>query len=751
MDKRSFGIINYKKIYIILFFLSLLIPNVDYIYKSINKNVETKFFNVTPIEEFTKTQKVTQKVFIPKNIKKYGIMFGTYKRENRGKLKIRIIQNKVIEEQTVDIKDIKNNEFFLFDNKKLRKIKGEALLEITSLDGEINHSVTLYTSDDVSLGSMTLNGVSYERGLIQHIEYYQFNNVFFFQVSFLLIILILGICFTQKNDFENENKNNMWLYVLTVIICYLIINIRVPIFSFLAEPYGEIATNFLENANRYDTLKNLFISDEGYFPLIQRILTLIVVKVLKPNAYYSIWILQNLGIVIISLISSMFVLSNYKKYGNIYFRFILSIILGTVSIIPYTDSHSFINFSYFGIIFLILVSLLDLKQIDRKWYRFLVLIAFLFCLSKSHYVILFPIVLVLICLLNKKIKGREIKYLGSILLGNLLQIIYMINYISNTVKVKHEKLTIFKYIEMFFYQVSQQIIYIFFPKSNINNGKIVNVIFLILFFVLLLSIIRLLKLKVTKERILIASLLFLVIGTTIYNMIPGIWIQNVDWSKSNNYYVTRHSFFINISIIFIVILLIYEFSKNKRNNTINFIVFLFFIFRFSFFDNGTIYLEDSYSNWKLYSKEYKASSYLIPLNPYTLNIYKNVKVKYIGRNSRIVIGKIVFTPQYSEDNALLNSSINQISEYSFEKEINIFELYVERLRSNNFDKIKMVLYDEKNNVIDTIVQENDKTRKYIKFKNNKISKKIKKISFYNEKNEKAFIVPELIIGMKFSQ
>ena len=673
-------------------------------------------------------------------------MFGTYERKNKGKLKIKIIQDKVIVEQIIDIKNIKNNSFLYLDKTKIKKIKGEALLEITSLDGETNHSVTLYTSDDISLGSITLNGVSYEKGLIQHIEYNRFDNIFFSQVSFLLIVLSLGVYFVKKSNFENEKDSNISLYIITVIICYLILNIRVPIFSFSAEPYGEIATNFLENANRYSILKNLFISDEGYLPLIQRILTLIVVKIININNYYSIWILQNLGILIISLISSMFVLSNYKKYGNIYFRFIISLIIGTVSILPYTDSHSFINFSYFGIVFLILVSLLDLNNISKKWYSILITVSFLFCISKSHYVILFPIVLILICSFYKKIKGREIKFLYSILLGSLFQIIFMMNYISNVIKVKHEKLTVIEYINIFFYQISQQVAYIFFPKSSINYGKLINIIFLILFLLLVLTIIYLLKLNITKERSLLLILLFVIIGTTIYNMIPGIWIQNINWNRSNNYYLTRHSFFINMSLIYIIIILNYEFNKIKQINAINFMIFLFFVFRFSIFDNGTIYLEDSYSDWKLYSKEYKKSSYLIPLDPYTLHIYRNIKIKYIGRNSRIVIGKIVFVPQYSEDNTLLRSSLNQISEYTFEKEIYISELYVTRLRSNNFDKLKIVLYDNQHNIVDTVIQENDEVRKYIKFKNRKLNKKIKKISFFNEKNEKAFIVPELVIG-----
>jgi len=735
-----------RKMYVIIFFLILLIPNGYYIYKFVNKSVETKFFNVTPLEELTKNQKVTQKIFIPNHIKKYGIMFGTYERKNKGKLKIKIIQDKVIVEQIIDIKNIKNNSFLYLDKTKIKKIKGEALLEITSLDGETNHSVTLYTSDDISLGSITLNGVSYEKGLIQHIEYNRFDNIFFSQVSFLLIVLSLGVYFVKKSNFENEKDSNISLYIITVIICYLILNIRVPIFSFSAEPYGEIATNFLENANRYSILKNLFISDEGYLPLIQRILTLIVVKIININNYYSIWILQNLGILIISLISSMFVLSNYKKYGNIYFRFIISLIIGTVSILPYTDSHSFINFSYFGIVFLILVSLLDLNNISKKWYSILITVSFLFCISKSHYVILFPIVLILICSFYKKIKGREIKFLYSILLGSLFQIIFMMNYISNVIKVKHEKLTVIEYINIFFYQISQQVAYIFFPKSSINYGKLINIIFLILFLLLVLTIIYLLKLNITKERSLLLILLFVIIGTTIYNMIPGIWIQNINWNRSNNYYLTRHSFFINMSLIYIIIILNYEFNKIKQINAINFMIFLFFVFRFSIFDNGTIYLEDSYSDWKLYSKEYKKSSYLIPLDPYTLHIYRNIKIKYIGRNSRIVIGKIVFVPQYSEDNTLLRSSLNQISEYTFEKEIYISELYVTRLRSNNFDKLKIVLYDNQHNIVDTVIQENDEVRKYIKFKNRKLNKKIKKISFFNEKNEKAFIVPELVIG-----
>ena len=158
----------------------------------------------------------------------------------------------------------------------------------------------------------------------------------------------------------------------------------------------------------------------------------------------------------------------------------------------------------------------------------------------------------------------------------------MMNYISNVIKVKHEKLTVIEYINIFFYQISQQVAYIFFPKSSINYGKLINIIFLILFLLLVLTIIYLLKLNITKERSLLLILLFVIIGTTIYNMIPGIWIQNINWNRSNNYYLTRHSFFINMSLIYIIIILNYEFNKIKQINAINFMIFLFFVLRFIF-------------------------------------------------------------------------------------------------------------------------------------------------------------------------
>ena len=109
---------------------------------------------------------------------------------------------------------------------------------------------------------------------------------------------------------------------------FCIINVKIPVVSFAAEPYVEVLVNFLINGLNKNIFQNLIIPDAGYWPLFQRIIGLTIIKLFGFNLKITVFMLQNIGVFIICMFGSLFVLKEYRKYGTLLFRICISIILG---------------------------------------------------------------------------------------------------------------------------------------------------------------------------------------------------------------------------------------------------------------------------------------------------------------------------------------------------------------------------------------------------------------------------------------
>ena len=125
------------------------------------------------------------------------------------------------------------------------------------------------------------------------------------------------------------------------------------------------------------------------------------------------------------VIVSVFTLENYKKYGSRIYRFLISLVLGVFNLVPYGESHSFINFGYMNIILLFYISLLDLKKLKKKNFIAIMVLTFLLCLSKSHTIVLLPICVIILIIFWKFLIKREKIFLSVINFASLIQIIYM--------------------------------------------------------------------------------------------------------------------------------------------------------------------------------------------------------------------------------------------------------------------------------------------------------------------------------------
>ena len=79
------------------------------------------------------------------------------------------------------------------------------------------------------------------------------------------------------------------------------------------------------------------------------------------------------------------------------------------------------------------------------------------------------------------------------------------------------------------------------------------------------------------------------------------------------------------------------------------------------------------------------------------------------------------------------------------RKIDFSYLYTKRLRENNFDKLRLIGYDEQNNPIIELEQLNVEDKFYICFKNYH-NKEISIIRFFDENMNPAYVQPYIFMG-----
>ena len=729
-------------------FVGILISCISYTIPSIESKTSTNYFNLEPDGEILKDTRIYQDIYVPKNIKKYKLMFGTFARNNTGKIKVKIVQGSIEKEELIDVSKLKDNEVndIHLDYSKFKN--GKARLIIEGIDGIPGNAVTIYKSSDISLGKMFVNNQNTEKGIIQQIEYTKIDKTVKVQVTLTICLMIILIYFYKL--LKNKKKENTKIYVITVTIMYLLISIKFPVMTIFTEPFAEFGTNFFLNASTKNIFDNLLLQDAGYLPLYQRIFSLIIVKIFVISPKIAVILMQNSLILIMSSIISIFMLKEYNKYGNIFFRFVVCLILAGFPILHVYETHSFINIGYFNLVGIILISLLNFENFTKKKFMLIMVVTFFLCLSKAYFIVLFPIVVVIYMIFRKKVSKREKIYLFVIALSTLIQAIYTYNNSKWIDTINEKKITLIENISRIFHNIVQQVIYLFFSNISLDSNIFsLNLIFLVIIIISIISALYYFYKYKNKESVILISLILIIFGTSILNIKARIWDSEIFWTKTTGIMKVRHSFFIQISIIFFVIIFIFNYLKDQKRvllkNNLYTILGLMFFIRFLVFDNNYIYIKDnSFSDWNIYSKFYKEKEYLIPLNPEFWYINKNIEVHYIG---------------YKEDNVLkfandkrtkfLDYSLQQIHEINFDTPIYLTHLYLTRLRIDNFDKLKIRGYDNNGNIVVELNQLNNKNRRYIGFRNYK-KVAISKIKIFNEDLQEAYVIPKIMYGESLS-
>ena len=736
------------RLFLTIFFLvaGIILPSFVSIKNGADREVVSKQYELDLVGEIIRGSSFQERIYIPKHVKKYGVMFATYRRKNTGKIKIEITQGDRKSTEIVDVAKIKDNDYHYLNIRSLKP--GEAVLRVEGIDGTIGNAVSMHKTADIMYSEMIQNGEPSQRSFVQKILFSEYNGTVKGQIIFTILSVLCYIYFLSL--LWDEERNSRKIYMTTVLLIYLVVASRAPVLTFRVEPFAEQIFNFLYNARTYGIVKNLTLMEGGYLPLFHRIIALLIVK-LGFNAKITVYLMSNVAVLVVGMMVSVFMLKPYRKYGDVFYRFVVCMVFGAFGISStYIETHMFITMAYLNIVPLFYISLLDFKEMKRSRYILLMVLVFLLTLSKFLYVVLLPISVALLVFMWKKLANREKICLGLVSLASVIQILYTYRNRKLWINGDEPKFNIIEAANVVIHQTVQQFINIF--NSGVDSSENIlnlNILHLIIFLIVLIFLIRLVIRIRSREGVIILCLLGIVFGIPSINALSRIWNGDFElWNSSIGAINTWHSILIKVSILSILVLMPYITTKNSRlrktdiNRYLSYILIAFLIIRFSPFKDNAIFKNDEMaSDWSIYSKFYDLKKYLIPVEPYFIS--ENEKISYIGKKSENFAIENFQGKKYFFDELANTEAITGIN---LPHPMKIEYLYVKRARDYNFGKTRVIGYNQKGERVLDLLQLNKSEKAYVGFHNTGLKVEVSRLEFVTENNNRTYVVPEIFIG-----
>ena len=736
------------RLFLTIFFLvaGIILPSFVSIKNGADREVVSKQYELDLVGEIIRGSSFQERIYIPKHVKKYGVMFATYRRKNTGKIKIEITQGNKKSSEIVDVAKIKDNDYHYLNIRGLKP--GEAVLRVEGIDGTIGNAVSMHKTADIMYSEMIQNGELSQRSFVQKILFSEYNGTVKGQIIFTILSVLCYIYFLSL--LWDEERNSRKIYMTTVLLIYLVVASRAPFLTFRVEPFAEQIFNFLYNARTYGIIKNLTLMEGGYLPLFHRIIALLIVK-LGFNAKITVYLMSNVAVLVVGMMVSVFMLKPYRKYGDVFYRFVVCMVFGAFGISStYIETHMFITMAYLNIVPLFYISLLDFKEMKRSRYILLMVLVFLLTLSKFLYVVLLPISVALLVFMWKKLANREKICLGLVSLASVIQILYTYRNRKLWINGDEPKFNIIEAANVVIHQTVQQFINIF--NSGIDSSENIlnlNILYLIIFLIVLIFLIRLVIRIRSRESVIILCLLGIVFGIPSINALSRIWNGDFElWNSSIGAINTWHSILIKVSILSILVLMPYITTKNSRlrktdiNRYLSYILIAFLIIRFSPFKDNAIFKNDEMaSDWSIYSKFYDLKKYLIPVEPYFIS--ENEKISYIGKKSENFAIENFQGKKYFFDELANTEAITGIN---LPHPMKIEYLYVKRARDYNFGKTRVIGYNQKGERVLDLLQLNKSEKAYVGFHNTGLKVEVSRLEFVTEDNNRTYVMPEIFIG-----
>lgn len=306
------------------------------------------------------------------------------------------------------------------------QITGPVDLYISGQD--IKDQVVFKTRSETLLGCWDMNGTPLNGNLLMAIKVAVIPRYSYLRISLLIIMSIafLYLMYIYKFPEMQREKKLYWIAVVFVFcsncICY-------PSRTLLAEPRWEVLTNFIHQTWVRELYDSFFLDDAGYWPLLPRLISIIVCK-FKPAFKYAGVIFSLICLFSIVVLTTEFAKTKYKKFLFTEARFMLVLLMGATCYLDISSMLYLFNLGYLGILIIILAFMNDLNALSPFKQTLLILITVLFTSSKPQYIGLIPLMGLVLILKRRQIGTAKTHYCLICCIGPFLQILYLISKVT---------------------------------------------------------------------------------------------------------------------------------------------------------------------------------------------------------------------------------------------------------------------------------------------------------------------------------
>lgn len=354
----------------------------------------------------------------------YALRFAHCDADCEGQVVYTVEQGERVQTGSLALCDINASGWTRLDEMAPESLEcGEAILHLRT-QGVSEGALAIAAGPDYyDFGIVEYNGVKQDLTLAQAYHYHITGMEYQIRL-FCYALVVLGavvlVLLTGSGRIGDRGKCFAAFCILTVLFMAVIYLLDSSIY--LEPTYAEAVTNFLQNAREKQLLENLLITDAGYLPLLPRLITLFFVRVLRIPPAYTLYLMQITACILCSMMWSFFVLHPFEGLMKLSGRILCCMLVMLTCFCE--ETLFFTNHAYWGIWFLLLMMIADLKAFPRWIYAGLTAFSALLCLSKGTYAVMLPLAVAAIFFWHRSMDTREKILLCTVGAAAFLQILY---------------------------------------------------------------------------------------------------------------------------------------------------------------------------------------------------------------------------------------------------------------------------------------------------------------------------------------
>lgn len=763
-------ILNNKQNYLFLLFLLIFFMGT---FKYINNGETYKFStNQENISIEINNVKISQDIIIDEksywNKDSYLLYFTIQGEVLPESIEITLMQdNKIIDSGNIITTSIKEgfNSMNCLDYSKLNSGIATVIVSSENLKSNIRLGIC---ENKYNCPNVRIDGIEQNYTSVQEYHFNYSNAIFKLGIlafAFLIIVTIFGF---YLSCLEN-NKTEIFLR-LCIIVTYLLLVFIYDGILFIQPTWAESVTNFMHHSINSNPINSIIISDYGYFPLFQRLISIICFNILHLSSYVGLYAQQIISFIVTGYIFSFFLKKQFKTLLNNIWRYFLCLVLMILVVVK--ETGALINFMTYGIFIIFLYFLVESNQWNKKEFIFLCVWGSLCCLSKGVYVTLLPFVILILLLFYKQFSRRDKIFMSVIAISSFFQMLYYFTIGSNLIGIGNGSETWSYYLKLIlhiFVDVPNRFLELFEDKLFSLNGISVYIIiiFWILFFYYLIKeiFIKYFKDEIINKYILVSIIMIVYISAqslflrlTRYGVSEYPIFSIEFWSFSQFGIGNRYEILIFLSAFICVISLI-KLTSKYRTLVLCLIILCTSVGcgRLHFRGVGNdIYsanktrIADTISNIELFKDIEETDTRIVPIQPNWL-YFKNALCYCFGSTSLSSDSMLNNNIDIIENENSFRGKLQLTNFKSLNNKAKIYQVFINKNNLVNANYYQILLYDKNDKLLLCQTQDNNKYQRFTTFTFDKGISNLAKVEILDEFDNPVFIDNSIYIVVNINE